>query len=135
MSYFSPRSAMPLLQHEAASTCSSGPFTWQLYHMLADAERYGFQSIISWQPHGRAFRVHDQERFERIILPFYYKSSKYKSFSRQLNLYSFVRLTRSGGPDQGACKFLVHDCTAAVQTASKDRGLTFPSIQKESRKC
>jgi hypothetical protein len=102
---FNPRSAM-LLQEAAASTRSSGSsFSWQLYQMLADAESYDFQSIISWQPHGRAFRVHDPEKFEQMILPSYFKSSKYKSFSRQLNLYSFVRLSRAG-PDQGACKFL-----------------------------
>jgi hypothetical protein len=94
-----------LLQEEAAApSCSYGPFTWQLYQMLADAEKHGFQSIVSWQPHGRAFRVHDPEKFEQSVLPTYFKTSKYKSFSRQLNLYSFVRLSHSG-PDQGACKF------------------------------
>jgi hypothetical protein len=103
--FFSPRNVLPRQQQEAVLSCSSGPFTWQLYQMLVDAEIHHFQSIVSWQPHGRAFRVHDPEKFEKLILSSYFKSSKYKSFSRQLNLYSFVRLSRSG-PDQGACKFL-----------------------------
>jgi len=59
----------------------------------------GFGHICSWQPHGRAFLVHDMKEFDKV-LPRYFGKMKMSSFQRQLNLYGFSRLTH--GPDKGA---------------------------------
>lgn len=58
--------------------------------------------MISWQPHGRAFRINDPTAFQSLIMTRYFpKMRKLASLQRQFNLYSFERLTRDG-PDAGA---------------------------------
>ena len=75
-------------------------FPKTLHQMLRAAEHNGFQKIVSWQPHGYAFRVHDKKKFVKQIMPTYFRHSKFTSFQRQLNLYCFRRLTM--GIDNGA---------------------------------
>ena len=82
------------------------PFPYKLYIMLnaihtaAANGNSRNKSIVGWQPHGRAFKVHDVKAFVETIMPEFFKQTKYSSFQRQLNLYGFVRIT--GGPDKGA---------------------------------
>jgi len=75
-------------------------FPQRLHSLLQDVELSGKESIVSWQPHGRAFRVHDRKEFVKAILPQYFDHSNILSFHRQLNLYSFRRITF--GIDRGA---------------------------------
>jgi HSF-type DNA-binding len=57
--------------------------------------------IIGWLPHGRAFVIYRKQDFETDVLPkYFYKQSKYSSFTRKLNRWGFVRVTR--GPETGA---------------------------------
>lgn len=44
-------------------------FPKKLYSMLRAAPEEGFGHIISWQPHGRAFRIHDKHKFAKRIMP------------------------------------------------------------------
>jgi HSF-type DNA-binding len=74
------------------------PFPLKLHEMLSTVASTGEDSIVSWQPHGRCFVVHDPKAFV-ALLPGYFKLSKLASFQRQLNLYGFQRLTR--GRDKG----------------------------------
>eukprot|EP00558_Chaetoceros_sp_UNC1202_P009149 CAMPEP_0197235814 /NCGR_PEP_ID=MMETSP1429-20130617/3149_1 /TAXON_ID=49237 /ORGANISM="Chaetoceros sp., Strain UNC1202" /LENGTH=336 /DNA_ID=CAMNT_0042694505 /DNA_START=192 /DNA_END=1202 /DNA_ORIENTATION=+ len=47
--------------------------------------------IISWLPHGHGFIVCDKERFEKEVLPVYFKKkSQYTSFTRRLNRWNFT---------------------------------------------
>jgi hypothetical protein len=69
--------------------------------MLDSAQEDGYADVVCWQPHGRSFCIHDRERFVADIMPKFFMQTKFPSFQRQLNLYGFCRLTRSG-PDQGA---------------------------------
>jgi len=56
---------------------------------------------VSFLPHGRAFQVHKVNKFLNKILPRYFRQqTKWKSFSRQLQLYGFVRV--KSGRDAGA---------------------------------
>jgi hypothetical protein len=77
----------------------SEPFPEKLHRMLDEAEERGQTDIVSFYSHGRAFGVHDIDRFVSEIMPKYFKQSKWNSFARQLNLYGFVRI--SSGPDAG----------------------------------
>jgi hypothetical protein len=61
--------------------------------MLSRAHEDGISHIVSWQPHGRSFVVHEPQEFKKI-LPQYFMQSKLSSFQRQLNLYGFQRLTK-----------------------------------------
>lgn len=74
------------------------PFPLKLHDMLNAAASEGLEHIVSWQPHGRCFLVHDPKAFVEL-LPRFFKLSKLPSFQRQLNLYGFQRLTR--GQDRG----------------------------------
>jgi len=75
------------------------PFPEKVHRMLTDAEANGNDDILSFFPHGRAFAIHDPNRFVREILPKYVRQSQISSFQRQLNLYGFIRI--ASGPDEG----------------------------------
>jgi len=75
------------------------PFPEKLHRMLLEIEKDGNGRVISFFPHGRAFGIHDTDKFEEKIMPKYYKQSRLSSFQRQLNLYGFTRIV--SGPDSG----------------------------------
>lgn len=71
------------------------PFPVKLHYMLTETEKDGLEKIVSWQPHGRCFVVHDQKLFVQRILPCWFRQTKFSSFQRQLNLYGFRRITNA----------------------------------------
>ncbi|KAG7363709.1 HSF-type DNA-binding protein [Nitzschia inconspicua] len=82
----------PLL---AATTASSleAPFAIRVHRMLTAVSELGMEDIVSWNPDGRTFRVHQPREFERWILPNYFSNqTQYRSFQRQLNFYAFSRI-------------------------------------------
>lgn len=89
----------PLNSGMTGKSSSISSFPIKLHEALIDIENDGNGHIISWQPHGRSFKIHKQPEFERQILPQYFVMKKKSSFLRQLNLYGFHRL--SVGPDKG----------------------------------
>lgn len=74
-------------------------FPIQLHAMLENIEREGYGHVISWQPHGRCFVIHNKKEFISHVMPVFMRQSKFPSFRRQLNLYGFQRIT--AGPDRG----------------------------------
>eukprot|EP00429_Kryptoperidinium_foliaceum_P072829 CAMPEP_0176052128 /NCGR_PEP_ID=MMETSP0120_2-20121206/25918_1 /TAXON_ID=160619 /ORGANISM="Kryptoperidinium foliaceum, Strain CCMP 1326" /LENGTH=194 /DNA_ID=CAMNT_0017385569 /DNA_START=550 /DNA_END=1134 /DNA_ORIENTATION=+ len=65
-------------------------FPFKLHKILEDADAQGLDSIISWHPDGKSFKVHDKEQLEKQVLPRYLHSPKYRSFQRQLSFYNFT---------------------------------------------
>jgi len=63
-------------------------------------ERSDLSDIISWMPHGRAWRVHKPKAFESKVIPVFFVQCKYSSFIRQANGWGFRRITK--GPDCNA---------------------------------
>jgi hypothetical protein len=63
-------------------------------------DRTDMESIITWMPHGRAFVVLQPQQLRDIVLPRFFKQTKFMSFTRQLNLWGFKRITK--GVDSGA---------------------------------
>jgi len=55
-----------------------------------------FSGVVDWFPHGRAFRVIDNDQFMKCVAPRFFKQTSIRSFNRQLNLWGFKRLTRGG---------------------------------------
>lgn len=57
------------------SNCSSyaryhqHTFPVKLHYMLSEMDADGLTHVVSWQPHGRCFMVHDPNEFVRTILP------------------------------------------------------------------
>ena len=74
-------------------------FPQQLYQVLKAAESEGFDHIISWNPDGRSFKVHNRDLFAQEILPKHFKTSNFKSYQVGINvglgLASFARFLAS----------------------------------------
>jgi hypothetical protein len=81
---------------------SAKTFPEKLHVLLTLAETdNNLHSIISFSPHGRAFLVHNIKRFCDETAPLHFQRlGQWKSFTRQLNLYGFIRIPH--GPDAGA---------------------------------
>ena len=73
------------------------PFPQKLHNILDQGLH---AEIISWAPHGRCLLFHKPKLFVETVLPKYFDTTKMTSFTRQLNLYGFVRLL-SNGIDKG----------------------------------
>ena len=67
-------------------------FPAKLYHMLDEVETMGLSAAVSWQPHGRAFMIHNRQLFMAEVVPIFFKATKFRSFQRQLHLWGFHRL-------------------------------------------
>lgn len=66
-------------------------FPAKLYEMLEAVDTLGLSHAVSWLPHGRSFQVKDPTQFMHLVVPQFFKATKYRSFQRQLNLWDFRR--------------------------------------------
>lgn len=62
---------------------------------VADSD---FSSAVSWTHDGRAFSIRDKDACMERVVPRFFKQTKFRSFTRQLNLWGFTRLEKTG-PD------------------------------------
>ena len=53
------------------SHSSDRTFPVTLHFLLNELQSDGLDHIISWQPHGRCFVVHNQAKFTESVLPMY----------------------------------------------------------------
>jgi hypothetical protein len=99
--------------------------------MLEDMAKIGHGSIVSWQPHGMSFRVHQPEVFTRTAMSRYFKQTKHKSFLRQLHVHGFHRIAK--GRDKGACihgMFIRNEKSMSLEmTRQRIKAMTYPAIQ------
>jgi len=70
-----------------------------LHEMLSNEH---YSHIISWMPHGRAWKVHNK----RLLVEGQYFLSSYASFTRELSEWGF-KMLHQAGPDYG-CYY--HEC-------------------------
>ncbi|GAX09999.1 heat shock transcription factor 2 [Fistulifera solaris] len=63
-------------------------FLRKTFHMIDTCDA----SIAGWSDDGETFVVKDPVKFERTIIPQFFKHSKFSSFVRQLNFYSFRKI-------------------------------------------
>ena len=111
-----------LLKHlkgakETAASCKSGAvkarkrprvghmmaqnyFPFKLHSILTLSEKFGFEHLMTWAPHGRCFSVNDKDIFCDAVLPLF-RHSEFASFRAQLKAYGFLRISRNG-PDKGS---------------------------------
>ncbi|CAB9526264.1 stress transcription factor A [Seminavis robusta] len=62
--------------------------------MHAILSRTDLRGIVTWQPHGRAWRVLKPREFEVKVLPKFFEHAKFSSFVRQANGWGFRRITQ-----------------------------------------
>lgn len=72
-------------------------FALRLHHILSNPD---LEHIISWLPHGRAWRIHQKQIFEREVIPTYFHHCRFTSFMRQVSGWGFRRVT--SGNDSNA---------------------------------
>lgn len=77
-------------------------FARRLYEMLQSEAKLALTSpeknaLISWSESGFAFRILDVDGFTSSVLPKHFRTKKFSSFQRNLNLYGFTKVRR--GPD------------------------------------
>lgn len=98
-----PRSAKYAAAEKKASSKrkEGGESTYilRIHEMLDGVERKGLSSVVAWRPHGRAFKIFDEQAFVNDVLPQYF-SAKIVSFQRWLRAWGFCRMTE--GKDRGS---------------------------------
>ncbi|KAM0747129.1 winged helix DNA-binding domain-containing protein [Meredithblackwellia eburnea MCA 4105] len=73
-----------------AETANPLPFIAKLSFLLSREE---YKDVISWDAEGLAFVVaHNSSRFKTEVLPKFFSHTNPSSFTRQLNVYNFMRL-------------------------------------------
>mmetsp|Transcript_20303 Transcript_20303/g.44189 ORF Transcript_20303/g.44189 Transcript_20303/m.44189 type:complete len:311 (-) Transcript_20303:1944-2876(-) len=72
-------------------------FLTKTFHMIEQCD----PSVACWSADGKSFLIRDVDYFAKNILPLYFKHSKFASFVRQLNFYSFRKL-RAENDDRSA---------------------------------
>lgn len=91
-----PSTSAGLVQHEYQDHANElGPgidrtqallrltFPLKLYNMLQEVEKDSHLHIVSWQPHGRSFLIHQPDLFP-VVTRRYFGLDKVKSFKRQV---------------------------------------------------
>lgn len=111
---------------------SGNNFPARLHKILSEPTH---SDVITWMPHGRAWRIIDKERLVSEVIPSYYVCKKYESFTRQLNGWGFKRLHQHGS-DFGCYyheSFLraLPDLTCLVRRLPPNRGKATPFAQGE----
>jgi hypothetical protein len=86
-------------EQESEEQLSERIFPLKLHKMLEHAKRDSIEHIVSWVNDGTGFKVHNSQLFTQQVMPMWFDQTKYESFRRQLNLYSFSRVSR--GPQRG----------------------------------
>mmetsp|Transcript_13349 Transcript_13349/g.24222 ORF Transcript_13349/g.24222 Transcript_13349/m.24222 type:complete len:428 (+) Transcript_13349:118-1401(+) len=102
-------------------------FPAKLHKMLSESTH---SDVITWMPHGRAWKILDKDLLFSSVIPQYFVCKKYESFTRQLNGWGFKRLHQSGN-DLG-CYY--HECflrdlpklTCLIRRLSANQGKSTP---------
>ena len=64
-------------------------FPRKLQAILANSDEFG--DIISWNPDGKSWKVHDNVRFENEVMGKFFDTKKWSSFARQINGWGFQK--------------------------------------------
>jgi len=104
-------------------------FAKKLNHMMGPSGANGkrLKCVERFGPDG--FRIVDLEKFERDVLPKYFKTEKLSSFKRQLNIYDFERIPDSSNTYRHK-HFIVGDyerIQLIVRNKDKTKGKNSPS--------
>jgi HSF-type DNA-binding len=92
----SPPSSSPLAHFSFPRTGKRGvpqQFPRRLYEMLDGETNHAesnshYPKIIAWSNSGKAFRIYHVGEFSSTVLPKYFRTKKFSSFQRNLNLVS-----------------------------------------------
>ena len=63
---------LALVRPGAPERTLSAAFPLKLHEILSNIERDGLEAIVGWLPHGRSFKIHQQNEFVEQVLPKYF---------------------------------------------------------------
>lgn len=109
-------------------------FPRRLYKMLQFESGSQSRNIISWSESGEAFRIADVSIFSSVILPLYFRTSKFSSFQRNLNLYGFSKIRRGPDTDMYAHPAFLRGKPELLSQLSKNKHSTRISKAKKLEK-
>jgi len=82
---------------EAALVSIDLLFPWKLHDMLDDTDHDEDlkRNVVSWQPDGVSFAIHDQDRFIKEVVPRYFEKTTWEleDFLRVLSSWGIVQIT------------------------------------------
>jgi hypothetical protein len=82
-------------------------FLTKLRKMVEDSELTG---IVSWNAAGNGILILNEDAFVSVVFPKYgFKTTRYSTFTRQLNLYQFVRVHSGKGTAEYANPSFLRD--------------------------
>ena len=84
-----PEHALPKINHKNKRGRTQEAFPTKLFKVLQHSDTGGYSSIISWLPHGRAFKIHNIDLFKKEIMTKYFFQTRLQSFTHQLYMYGF----------------------------------------------
>jgi len=76
-------------------------FPEKLMSMMRFAEKHAHDEgyCVAWLKDGKSFVIRDADAFTRNIIPQFFKSTKFSSFTRKLYRWGFRQVNRGIGPD------------------------------------
>mmetsp|Transcript_6575 Transcript_6575/g.9582 ORF Transcript_6575/g.9582 Transcript_6575/m.9582 type:complete len:306 (+) Transcript_6575:73-990(+) len=92
-----PRKLYEMLESESRMKCNVSSSSSDAAPSYYNERGMDQACVIEWSESGKAFRIIDVALFSSLILPKYFRTSKFSSFQRNLNLYGFSKVRR--GPD------------------------------------
>jgi HSF-type DNA-binding len=84
-----PRRLYEMLDGETALLLAE---TAVVRHQRQQQQQPPHVKLIEWSASGKAFRIHNVEAFAKTVLPKYFRTNKFSSFQRNLNLVRVVRV-------------------------------------------
>uniref|UniRef100_A0A7S4ENY5 HSF-type DNA-binding domain-containing protein n=1 Tax=Pseudo-nitzschia australis TaxID=44445 RepID=A0A7S4ENY5_9STRA len=96
-------------------------FPCRLHDLLNDAEKNGYDHIISWSPDGKSFKIHETSLMVPILQR-YFRQTKYQSFQRQLHGYGFHRNRYGEGKGEVSHPLFVHGQRAMSKEMRRKSG-------------
>ena len=62
-----------------------------MLELSASGRLGGSSDAVAWRPHGRAFKIVDEDALIDAVAPVFFRLTKIRSFQRNLYLWSFKR--------------------------------------------
>lgn len=87
-------------------------------------QRSDSESLIAWSETGKAFKIEDVTLFSTLVLPKYFRTNKFSSFQRNLNLYGFTKLRRGPDADMYAHPSFLRGCPEMLSELKKCKSAT-----------
>jgi hypothetical protein len=89
------------------------------------------ECCVAWLPDGKSFIIRNPDEFTRQLVPKYFKSTKFSSFTRKLYRWGFRQVNRGIGPDDPIIFGNEHFQRDSAEVMSNMRSITAAGTRKQ----